>query len=207
MRILSAIEYPAIPRRVVRVVEKPDDPQWVHVAADGKVTVSPRGHTGDTEAAGTVCDKCRSNWRVREFTFTREELEVGLNKWGNPVHDGQDAVSSRPRTWDELYAEVDVRLGGHADFGDAPREAAPSARPEVEPDFELVIAGDPGLDDEGVAHQRYKVLRHGEAKMVLTAFGVDRSAFEQDRAAKYALAQLSIVEAGTAHDAALAIVS
>lgn len=205
MEILSAIDYPAIPRRVVRVVENPDDPQWVHIAANGIRTPSPKGHTGDTEATGVVCRECRSNWRVQEFIFTGQELVVRENKWGNAAHDRQPRVSEHPKTWDEIYLEVDERVGEHVEFGGAVREAAPVFVSENEPEFELVIAGDPGMDGK-IAHQRYKVLRHGEPKAVLTASGETHDEFQADLDKQYSEAQTMILDEEAQAGEAVAVI-
>lgn len=77
MKILSAKHYPNIQRTVVRVVENPDDPKWVH--PDG--TPAPEGHTGNTSEEGTICEDCRSNWRIQEHLWTGEELQF-INERG-----------------------------------------------------------------------------------------------------------------------------
>ena len=213
MKILSATDYSY--RKVIRVVEDDTIPEWVHQDSAGNWTVphtpglavNAAGALERGLAAGTGCHACRYNWKVTEHVVTDAKLEVGLNKWGNPAHDGQDVLTTRSRTWDELYAEVDQQLGRHADFGAAPRQASPPAVAEFEPEFELVAAGDPGLADDGRAHQRYKVLRYGEAKMVMTAFGKTREAFLADRDTKYAMAKEQILEAETSRAAAAAIVA
>ena len=189
-------------RRVVRVLTNPEDAHWLH--DDGQP--APADHTGDTEETGkTLCQDCRDNWRIEEVTFTREELTVNLNKWGNPVHDGQDVVSTRSRTWDELYQEVDGRLGQHVVFGDAPRQAAPALAPEVEPDFELVLIGEATMDGE-LATQGYHVLRLGVRADSFKAEGADADSFATDRNEKYAQAQEGILAMESGKAAALAIV-
>ena len=106
-------------RASVTVLLNPTDPHWIH--EDG--TVVPANHTGNTdEGPGMViCMDCRNNWRTKVFSFHANVLNVDLNKWGNPVHDGQEAVSTRDKTWDELYDEIDAQIGQHAVFGNAPR--------------------------------------------------------------------------------------
>jgi hypothetical protein len=192
VKILTARDYPNIPRRVVWVVLNPDDPRWVHpvIGPDGPTEVftpSPWGHTGDIIESGTVCKECRFNHQVEEFVFTRDELQLGLNKWGNPTHDDQQTVSSRDKTWDELYAEVDARLGEHVEFDDAPRESVPSLTPETELDFELIPTGDPhfghGCCDlpDGEAHQRFKFLRLGKTVSTVFVAGSTKEEFVANR--------------------------
>ena len=131
---------------------------------------------------------------------------MGLNKWGNPAHDGQQVISVRAKTWDELYREIDDRLGTHAIFGDAPRQAAPALVPEVEPDFELIVAGEPYMED-GLAKLRYGVLRLGVPKMFFIAMAEDKAGFDADRDMKYAQAQQEILDAELELAQAQAIVS
>ncbi len=190
-------------RRVVRVLTNPEDAHWLH--DDG--LPAPADHTGDTEETGkTLCHDCRDNWRIEEVTFTREELTVNLNKWGNPVHDSQDGVSTRSRTWDELYQEVDGRLGQHVLFGDAPRQAAPKFTPELEPDFELIMTGEPYMED-ALAIQAYQVLRLGVRAAGFKAEGADGLSFAMDRETKYGKAQEEILARESGKATALAITS
>lgn len=162
MRILEVKDYPSIPRLVVRVVLNEREPKWVHPSgAPGTPdTPSPAGHTGDTAESANACKTCRLNWKVQEFVFTGDELNLALNKWGNPTHAGEPAVSKRKATLDEIYAEVDRRLGGRAEFGNARREAPPALIPEAELDFEVQLAGEP-RNNEGAWEQRVAVLRRG----------------------------------------------
>lgn len=213
MKILSATDYSY--RKVIRVVEDDTIPEWVHQDSGGNWTVphtpglavNAAGALERGLAAGTGCHACRYNWKVREFIFTGNELEVSLNNWGNPVHDGQDEVSLRLKVWDELYAEVDGQLGEHAAFGVAPREAAPTAAPEVEPEFELMATGDPSIDEDGVVSQRYKVLHNGVAtREPITASGETHDAFITDRDVKYAQAQEEINQEEEKRSKATAII-
>ena len=230
MRILSANHYPAIPRTVIRVVENPDDPHWVHENKDsdgeglGTFSPCPRGHTGNTDEPGDLCHDCRNNWRMigpngaPEFTWDRGELYIGLNKWGNPIHDAQEIVSTRLRTWDEMYGEIEERLGEVLEYGDAPRQGAPSLVLEVELDFELEDQGEPHLGvilesggvccggEEGEAHQRYRVLRHGVRAGAVVAYGATAEEFQADRDAKYEAEKERIVAAEESRDVAKAIV-
>jgi hypothetical protein len=128
-----------------------------------------------------------------------------LNKWGNPVHDDQAVISTRPRTWDELYQEIDDRLGEHVIFGAATRQAAPDALPEVEPDFGLVPTGPTTMEDSK-AVRRYKVLRLGESVRILIVTGSTRQEFQADRDEKYTAAQAEILAEEVAAETAAAIV-
>ena len=163
-------------------------------------------HTGDTTETGkTPCKLCRYNWVEHEEMFTREELLVGLNKWGNPAHDGQEAVSTRKKTWDELYNEVDERLDEHVSFGDVPRQAPPRLRAEVEPEFELKIVGGPYMEGD-MAKQRYAVLYYGEAKMKFIAEGKTKADFLADMNKKYSESQATILKVAKEADQAKVIV-
>lgn len=101
MKILSAKHYPDIPRMVIRVVENPDDPQWVHKGKEG-YTPSPIGHTGNTNEPGKVCEECHFNWRVHEFIWTRDELYV------TTVVNNEKVI--RPKTEEELRSELSAYL-------------------------------------------------------------------------------------------------
>lgn len=217
MRIIDAKDYPNIPRRVVTVVLNETDPETIH--ADGSPHVAPpatpeqraradsiRAEFGREAKAWEWCQDCTFNWRIEEFTFSREDLQVNLNKWGNPVHDGQEVVSARDKTWDELYTEVDERLGSHADFGAAVREAPPALVDETELDFESIASGEPYMED-GMARQRFGVLRRGVLKAHFIAEGADRSTFAGDKDAKFARAQDEILAIEQQQAAARAIVS
>ena len=203
MKIIKATDYGF--RRIVRVVTNDTDSEVVH--SDGS---AHRGDPTTPEEIARVdayvtefgiqpqswewCSNCTYNWKVEEFTFTREELQVGLNKWENPVHDGQEVISTRDNTWDELYAEVDKRLGAHAEFGTSPRKAPPSLVDEIEPDFELVLAGEPYMENnDGMAKQRFNVLRKGISKGTFIAQGQDNIAFSIDKATKFAKEQEQIL--------------
>ena len=197
MKVLAVKQFPALQRTVVQVVLNEGDPKWLHedrgpstvpgVLGPGLGTFSPApaGHTGDTVESANACKLCRLNWKTDEFVFDGEALQVKLNKWGNPVHDGQNGVGQRPKVADEFYTEVRSMLAvkgnaGSLDLGQAPRMAAPIARPEVEPEFELVKAGEPALTD-GVATQRYKLLRYGVSRAAMTVGGKDAAEFEANK--------------------------
>jgi len=204
VKILTTQHYPTIPRTVIRVVENPNDPRWVHVDTAGVATAAPRTHTGNTDKSGTICKLCRFNHRIQEFTFTRGELDVALNKWGNPAHDNQPIATTRPRTWDELYQEVDARLRVHAEYDTAPRKAPPSLTPELEPDFELIPTGEPYMLGD-TAHQRIKVLRYGQARKIVNVSGNTPAAFAEDKAEGYRMAQEQILAEEEAQTAAARI--
>lgn len=79
MKIISAKEYKGdgFHRKVMVVVENPDDPHWVH--SDGKAhtsatAVAANGTVTTGLTAGTQCHACRNNWRTHEETWTNEEL-------------------------------------------------------------------------------------------------------------------------------------
>ena len=203
MRILETKDFGY--RRVVRVVVNDTDPQWIH--PDGRD--APPDHTGDTEdRTKIVCSDCRSNWRWQEFTFTNQELLVGLNKYGNPVHGGQEIISHRPKTWDELYREIDVRIDEHVQFGSAPRQSAPALASEVEPDFELVKATSPQLDNDGVIKQRFSVNRKGKPAQdffVPLPGGITKKQARSDRDEKYQEAQAAILKAEQMETEAMAL--
>jgi hypothetical protein len=200
MRILSTRDFGY--RKVVNVVKNPDDPEWVH--PDGRA--SPSAHTGDTEERDKeVCKLCIGNWRVQEFIWTDDNLRHALNKWGNPVQEGQDVASVRDKTWDELYREIDGQVGEHVVFGDAPRNAVPVLAPETEPDFELLAVGTPHMED-GLAKQRYKVLRKGQAKAVVISEGADKASFDQDKTAKFDAAKIAVLSNEASLTAATVIV-
>lgn len=197
MKMIKVTDYGF--RRVVLVVLNPNDPQWLH--PDGKS--APARHTGNTEETNKqICQDCRNNWTIEEFTFTRDELLVGLNKWGNPVHDGQAIVSTRPKTWDELYQEIDDTFGEHVVFGDAPRKAPPAPASELDPEFELVPTGNPYMEDD-LAKQRYKLLHFGLSRATIIVEGETRLAFATDLESQYLEAQAHIsAEAANAKTAA-----
>ena len=109
-KILSAEDYGF--RKVFRVLGNEEDPQWIHVDADGKKTTSPSGHTGDRdeakEAGVDACMDCKSNWQVEEYVFTGKELSKPvpvLKPDGTPT--GEKTLE--PKTADELIAEVKGR--------------------------------------------------------------------------------------------------
>lgn len=114
-RILSATDYGF--RKVIRVVMDDALPEWVHpidgglahtsLTARGPAIVDPV--TGETAPgpldsslqAGTQCHACRFNHDVREFTFTREELEI---------EDSPGSGTFRPKTNNELVTQIQLRL-------------------------------------------------------------------------------------------------
>lgn len=211
MKIIDVKDYPTIARRVIYVVSNPDAPRSVHA--------DDISHPGDEEVPWETCLDCIGNWQYvgrdtsvvvaaahsNGWEWNREELQVGLIKWGNLAHDKQEIVSTRPKTWDELYLEIDDRLGEHAAFGDAPRQAVPVLIPEVEPDFELVRVGEASMDEQ-VATQLFHVLRLGDRTAEFVAEGTDSVSFAADRDAKYADAQVEILVLESNKAAALAIV-
>lgn len=197
MKIISAADYGY--RKVVRVLVNPDDPEAIH--ADG----SP--HTGDPTTDRDIarvaafrtefgreptswewCEDCRYNWDVREFTFTGTELVVATNKWGNVAQEDQVSVESRARTWNEFYNEVEERLGEGIDRIGAPVAPAPATAPEAEPDFELILSGDPFMDGT-LAKQRFLVLRRGVRAGDFVAEGENTDDFAANRGHQYVLAQ------------------
>lgn len=201
MKIVSTVDYGY--RKVVRVVMNPDDPETIH--PDGSLhTDAPRtgkdrarvlayqAEFGRAPASWEWCPDCHYNWDVREYTFTNTELTVATNKWGNPVHDDQNPVGSRARTWDELYQEAEERLGERIDRADAPLEVPPALVPEVELDFELLSPNNPFMEGT-LAKQRFLVLRQGVRVGDFVAEGESSTAFALDRDAKYADAQASIL--------------
>jgi len=96
MKIISARYYGNIPRVVIRVLENPADPHWLH--PDG--SPAPADHTGDTEETGkTLCLECRDNRLVLEHVWTGDELQV-------QEEDG----SLRPKTRLELLQELRGRV-------------------------------------------------------------------------------------------------
>jgi len=231
MKIVGAEDYPSIPRRVVRVVMNPDEPKWVHGDGSTHTAAAPvlRANSKDAEklAVATIeafkaefrrnpepgewCKDCHLNHHIVEQTFTRDELEVGLNKWGNPAHDDQQVVSSRAKTWDELYAEVRERLAKDGlpdplDLTMAPREGPPSLVEEVEEEFDLVESGEAHMGDgvtaccrDGAgrpiiakgAHQRYRVLHYGKEVGTFVAIGTSTTAFNKDMLFKYGQVQVA----------------
>ena len=210
MKIIETKDYPNIPRRVIRVVLNPDDPKWVH--ADGSAHFSPVPTTGPESDAisafrsefarepepGEWCKQCRLNWRYAqqgshdEFAFTGSELQVALNKWGNPVHDGQVIESFREKTWDELYLEIDAQVGERVVRTSMPSKKVPALQPEVEPDWELFPSG-PARMEGDVAKRRFLVLRRGVRVGEFIAEGADTASFNTDRDTQYAELQAAIL--------------
>lgn len=230
MKILSTKDSPSL--RVVRIVLNPDEPETIHLDGSLHTKVYPtelmdilsqrnidiltlaKRELYDARLLDLQsrivepqewCLKCIYNWQVQEFTFNGEELEASLNKWGNPIHDGEEVVSTRAKVWDELYQEIDEQMGEHIVLGNAPRERVPTLAPEVELEFELVSVGDPYMEN-GLAMQRYKVLRLGMPKWDFIAAGADQATFTSSKDSKYAEAQEGILESETSKAVALAIV-
>jgi hypothetical protein len=220
VKILSATEYkvPGFQRKVISVVENPDVPEWIHPNGNAHTAATAVNAAGIVEvglAAGTACHACRNNWVIHEILFTNDDLHVGLNKWGNPVHDGQEIVSTREKTWDEVYLEIDARVGVKVTRGTAPKQPAPTLVTEAEPDppppvvppdFSLVPIGAPYLKlvgDDRITHRQYGVYRHGEASVTFTAFGSDKPAFQKSRQDLYEKTQAIILQAEA--DAATAV--
>lgn len=205
MRILATHHYPNVPRTVVVIAENPTEPQWAHGS-----TPAPPNHTGDTQEPDktrtVLCKECRLNWRLHEFTWTGAELNMPLNSHGNPAKPGQAVTGTRPKTWDELYAEMDERLGEHVAFGDAPRKAPPPLADETPPDFELRALGDPHMSD-GHPTQTYAVLRHGTQAVTFDASGDNKAAFLSDRDAKFEAAKSTILKREADNQRAAAVVN
>lgn len=109
-RIISATDYGF--RKVIRVVMNDAIPEWVH-PIDGGAPHTPQtargpflpdgtpGPLDPTLAAGTECHACVFNWDVREYTFTREELQI---------EDPPDSGIFRNKTNSELVIEIQLRL-------------------------------------------------------------------------------------------------
>ena len=201
MEYLKAVAYDH--KTAITVLINPDDPHWVH--PDGQP--SPADHTGDTQDSPelTICKDCRNNWRTQQFNFHQSELVVYLNKFGNPVRDDQEIVSSRIKAWDDLYDEIDARMGQHVIFADAPRQDSPAVNREVEPEFEYFINEPPTLAD-GIATQKFHILRRGEPAGTFIAEGADSASFAVDRDANYITKQTEIVAKELVHAEAMAIV-
>ncbi len=203
-------------RKVIRVVMDSTIPKWLHPIDGAEHTLlTARGHSlpdgtpgplDPSLQAGTECHTCVFNHDVREFIFTHEKLQVGLNKWGNPVHGNQETIASRAKTWDELYSEVDNQLGKHVTFGKVPREKAPTLVEEVELAFELVKVGEASMDGD-TAEQLFRVLRLGVVTATFIARGTDAISFAADRDEKYAESQTEILAIESNKAAALAIVA
>lgn len=146
MKIIQATDYGS--RKVVRVIMNGNDPEAVH--ADGSAhegrAINPEAvvrvrnywaEFGRQPTSWEWCPACRYNWKEPSydqysrpipaggFTWNGPELLVELNEWGNPVHDDQRVVSTRLKVWDELYEEIETRLGQPVNVDTAPREPAP----------------------------------------------------------------------------------
>lgn len=212
MKIVEVNDYPSIPRRVIYVVNNPDSPRVLH--ADGNP------HPDDEPEPWKTCKECRGNWEyvgrdrsevkaaeniVNGWEWNGEELRVFLNQFGNPVHDEQEIVSTRAKTWDELYNEVDQQMGEHVTFGRAPREAAPALLDETEPDFALIPNGEPYMEED-MAKQRFNVLRLGIPQFRFIAEGGNNAGFVADRDAKFAESKDQILATEQSQADALAIV-
>ena len=226
MHFIKAIDYGF--RKVIQVAINPGDPEAVHADGQPHTESAPveglvadailafKTEFGRAPKSWEWCQDCIYNWKHptvdkngslvdQEFVWTGKDLKVGLNKWSNPAHDEQEIVSTRTKTWDELYQEIDAILGEHIIFGNAPRQAAPTLVSEVEPDFELVVTGEPYMED-GLAKLKYGVLQLGISKMSFIAMGEDQAGFNTDRDKKYSKAQKELLAIKSSKAEALAIV-
>jgi len=123
MKIIKAVKY--VGRTVIRICHNPDQPPWVHIVGDQKVSVEgdllfladglpdlvtstlpPPGHTGET------CHNCRYNWDVSEIVFD-----------GPDLFHVDDSGALIPLSDDELAA---------AAFARASRPSAPSTLSTLE---------------------------------------------------------------------------
>lgn len=87
------------PRRIIRVVMNPDDPEAVH--QDGKPhTGEPPPGTSPALRSWEWCHDCRYNWDVTEFIWTGDDLYT-RNK---------DGTRGRPKTNSQLLAEMRRRF-------------------------------------------------------------------------------------------------
>lgn len=109
-RIVSATDYGS--RKVIRVVMDDAIPEWVHpidngaphLPANARGPFLPDGTPGPLDPslqAGTECHACVFNQDVREYIFTREELQV---------EDPPDSGIFRNKTDAELVVEIQLRL-------------------------------------------------------------------------------------------------
>ncbi len=108
--IASATDYGW--RKVIRVVMDDTIPEWVHPEDDNAAHTSltargamlPNGARGPITPnliAGSECHACVFNQDVREFIFTRDELQVE-----EPRASGQ----FRMKTESELVTEIQLKL-------------------------------------------------------------------------------------------------
>lgn len=109
-RITSATDYGF--RKVIRVVMDDAIPEWVHPINTGAPHTPPTargpflpdgtpGALDPSLAAGTECHACVFNHDVREFIFTREELQI---------EDPTGSGVLRNKTDSELVVEIQLRL-------------------------------------------------------------------------------------------------
>ena len=119
-------------RTVVRVVDD-EVPESYHVLADGTVAphvglpsemIDPATKKPYVGADGLKpyewCKLCRHDAPL-EFKWDGSEGMVGVRVVVNDV----ETIGTRNKTWDELYEEVDKRLGETVGRGGAVRQSAP----------------------------------------------------------------------------------
>ncbi len=109
-RILSATDYGF--RKVIGVVMNDAIPEWIHsidagaphTPATARGAFLPDGTPGALDPSlrpGIECHACVFNHDVREYTFTREELQI---------EDPPDSGVFRNKTDSELVVEIQFRL-------------------------------------------------------------------------------------------------
>ena len=103
-RILSATDYGF--RKVFRVLMDDALPEWVHPIDGGAAhtAATARDANGALDPSlrpGTECHSCVFNRDVREYTFTREELQIEAPP---------DSGVFRNKTDAELVVEIQLRL-------------------------------------------------------------------------------------------------